>query len=132
MEKDEKKKENRITLNKRHDINNYKVLFMDKKKARRKAIEAFLSGKQVSGRGTEQEKRKLTKEEIEEMESLVSPVSTKELRIRGRKKGKVTPRQTFRIDEALWRQFVKATRKKESKSASEVLRRFIYRYVHGK
>lgn len=105
---------------------------MVKEQLRRKAVEIFLSGRQISGRGTEEGQKQLSEKEMGELESLVTPVSTKELRIRGRKKGKVTPRQTFRIDEALWKQFIKATRKKEGRSASEVLREFIYKYVHGR
>ena len=100
-------------------------------KIRRKALEVYLSGKQRSGRGTEEGRKVLSKEDKEMFDSLTTPTSTKDLKIRGRKKGTKTPRQTFRCDEVLWRQFQKSCRSKESKSASEILRRFLYRYVHG-
>jgi len=102
------------------------------KEAKRKAVEIFISGKKNPGKEEpwEEPRKPLSKEERDKMESLVAPTSTKGLKVRGRKIGKVTPRQTFRCDESLWRSFQKATRKKESKSASEILRRFIYSYVH--
>jgi len=99
----------------------------EQEEIRRKALEVFLSGRQVSGRGTEVGQKQLTEEEIEALEV---PITTKDLRIRGRKKGKRTPRQTFRLDEVLWRQFVKKARKR-GKTASQVLREFIFRYVKG-
>jgi len=99
------------------------------KEAKRKALETYLSGKQVSGRGTEVDQKELSEEELE---LLKLPVSTKDLKIRGRKKGTRTPRQTIRIDESLWKAFQVAARRKESKSASEVIRRFIRNYVGGK
>lgn len=99
--------------------------------ARRKALEIFLSGKQRSGRGTEEETKELSEEDKKMLEGLTAPTSTKDLKVRGRKKGIITPRQTFRVDEVLWRQFKAACRRKAGKSASEVLREFIYRYTHG-
>jgi len=99
--------------------------------ARRKALEVFLSGKQTSGRGTEQEQKELSEADKKEMETMDGQ-TTKDLKIRGRRRGTTTPRQTFRIDEALWKQFQAAARRKESKSGSEVLREFIYRYTRGK
>lgn len=101
------------------------------KRIRRKALETFLSGRQISGAGTEENQKALSEKEKKEIESLIIPIGTKDLRIRGRKKGIKTPRQTFRCDESLWKQFIAACRKKESKSASEILRRFISRYVRG-
>jgi len=106
----------------------------EKKKTRRKALETFLSGKQTSGKGTEKGRDTPAKEEVKKMkeEALAAPTAPKGLKIRGRKKGVRTPRQTFRIDETIWKRFQAATRKKESLSASEVLRRFIHRYVGDK
>ncbi len=103
-------------------------------KLRRKALENFLSGRKNPG--SEQNnwaipREKLTEEDKKVFESLAAPITSKDLKIRGRKKGIKTPRQTFRIDEALWRQFQKACRRKANKSASQVLREFIYRYTHG-
>jgi len=105
----------------------------DKDKIRKKALETFLSGRKNPGAKNtwEQPRDVVSEEEKEEMEALQAPISTKDLKIRGRKKGKVTPRQTIRIDEALWRQFLKKARSKEGKSGSEIIRRFIYKYVHG-
>lgn len=102
------------------------------KKIKNKVLEVFLSGKKnpSKDRPWEESRKDLTFEEVQEIESLRVPTSTKDLKIRGRKKGIKTPRQTFRVDESLWRQFKSATRKKEGKSASEILRRFIYNYVH--
>jgi len=94
---------------------------------KRKALEVFLSGRQISGRGTEEGQIKLSKEDKE----LLQSPSVKDIKVRGKKRGKITPRQTFRIDESLWRRFQKKTRSKESKSASQVLREFIERYVGG-
>lgn len=101
----------------------------EKKETHRKAVETFLSGKQISGKDTEKGMKTLSKEEIIKMEVLALPISTKDLKIRGRKKGIKTPRQTFRCDESLWRRFQASTRKRESKSASEVLRRLIQNYI---
>jgi len=100
----------------------------DQKEATLKALESYLSGKQESGRGTEVGQKELSKEDIE----MLKAASTKDIKIKGRKKGKITPRQTVRIDEAMWKNFQAATRRKESKSASEVLREFIMRYIGGK
>lgn len=101
----------------------------EKEEARRKALDVFLSGRQTSGRGTEEGKKTLTKEEQDKLEALKAPTSTKDLKVRGRKKGIKTPRQTFRCDEALWRRFKARCRSSEGLSASEVLRRFIQSYV---
>lgn len=102
-----------------------------RKEAARKALDIYLSGKQTSGRGTEIDQKELSKEEKDILLELTAPVSTKDLKVRGRQKGVKTPRQTFRIDESLWRSFQKKCRSKESKSASQVLREFISRYTHG-
>lgn len=104
---------------------------MDKdQETRDKALKRYLSGKQISGRGTEIDQSELSEEEIESLKGL--PTSTKDMKIRGRKKGTVTPRQTIRIDESLWKAFQAACRRKEGKSASEIVRRFIQGYVGGK
>lgn len=98
---------------------------------KRKAVESFLSGRKNPGSEETwvQPRTSPTKDELRKMEGLAAPVSTKDLKIRGRKKGTKTPRQTIRIDEALWISFQKACRRKESKSASEVVREFIQRYT---
>ena len=85
--------------------------------ATRKAIETYLSGKQVSGRGTEEDQKVLSETDTEFLRA-------------NRKKGSFTPRQTFRIDESLWKAFQEACTKK-GKSASEVLRDFIKRTVES-
>jgi len=107
----------------------------EKKKARRKALETYLSGQKnpgSEGETWEEPRKGLRKKDREGIEALEVPTSTKGLKVRRRKKGVRTPRQTFRCDESLWRQFQKVCRRKESKSASEILRRFIYNYTHGK
>lgn len=101
---------------------------MSREKIRRKALEVFLSGKQVSGRGTEVDQKELSKEDLEELKIFLLPITTREMKLRSREEGSVTPRQTFRCDEALWKRFQEVARKK-GKTASEVLRDFIFNYV---
>jgi len=102
------------------------------KELKRKALEVYLSGRKNPGRedlGWEQPRKKLSEEDQKAIENLQVPTTTKDLKIRGRKKGIITPRQTVRIDESLWKQFIRKARA-DGRNASEVLRDFIYKYVH--
>lgn len=103
-------------------------------KLMRRAIELILSMRKEPNMTEVEFDEKLaqtfTKEELAELENLLTDVSTKGLRERGRKKGVVTPRQTVRIDEADWKAFQRKCHG-EGSSASEEIRQFIKRKISG-
>jgi len=103
-----------------------------KKEIYRKALEIFLSGRKnpATEKIWEKAMSQLTDEEFTELESLVADITTEGLRERGRKRGIKTPRQTFRCDEADWKEFIRKAKARGS-TASEEIRKFIKRNIEG-